>query len=653
MEELTPSQSIDPIVEGSTYKEKDYAFLHSRIRLIDRHQGDREQQFSFRVLEHTHFASFTARLKAAMTESGIDSNLGFRQLTILRASPAPTGKKTLEFIQSAKTKGTVFLEITDEMIRTLYAMDQLSKLPPIGFERWLKERQVLSRLTLYSRIADAVALRNSMELKGEPQPEQSESQDAKIHPTQVTMDIEPASLTDTLNLGCELKEWVQSGLEKVPTLATHTTPSELENHQDDPTTQKERYAATKNGDSQNRDIIIGSYQNGAKLEARLSAETLKSHSFIVAGSGAGKTVLMKSILESAALSGISSIVFDIGNDLAALGDRPPTASNNSLTSEYFRKVDVVVWTPGNNTGNPLHIDLLPDFSAFKDSPDELKNAVNFARDTIASFIVKGKGKSATLERSLLGYALESFSTFGRNDLHQFITYLSDLPPEATGNIKGYEKIAEGLANLLRAELQINPVIQPTNQPTCPSTLFGTNKEKPRISVINLNSLGNLQSQMTFVQCFLTTIYAWIKRNPREMHGIIAIDEAKEFVPSTGSTTTKEIIKRFAQQSRKYGVGMLFATQTPKGIDHEVVANCRTQFLGIAQSPTAIQAVKELIRIRNGNPTNLGSLQRGQFYFSTENALVPQIIQVPMCISHHPKIQLNQDEIDERAKSNRP
>ena len=33
--------------------------------------------------------------------------------------------------------------------------------------------------------------------------------------------------------------------------------------------------------------------------------------------------------------------------------------------------------------------------------------------------------------------------------------------------------------------------------------------------------------------------------------------------------------RWAAQARKYGLGMIFATQLPKGIDNRIVSNCTT------------------------------------------------------------------------------
>ena len=56
----------------------------------------------------------------------------------------------------------------------------------------------------------------------------------------------------------------------------------------------------------------------------LKVSLLSSHIAILAGSGSGKTVLLRRIIEEAALRGIPSIVLDPNNDLSRLGDAWPT-----------------------------------------------------------------------------------------------------------------------------------------------------------------------------------------------------------------------------------------------------------------------------------------------------------------------------------------
>ena len=60
---------------------------------------------------------------------------------------------------------------------------------------------------------------------------------------------------------------------------------------------------------------------------RLALESLRKHVAIFAGSGSGKTVLIRRLVEECALQGVSAIVLDPNNDLARLGDPWPATAD--------------------------------------------------------------------------------------------------------------------------------------------------------------------------------------------------------------------------------------------------------------------------------------------------------------------------------------
>ncbi|MGC4070604.1 MAG: hypothetical protein QM784_39230 [Polyangiaceae bacterium] len=90
-------------VNGKVEKEflgtGNYDPLHARICLTLTNQGERERHHSFRFLQQSNYRAFQARLKAAITASGIDHAIGFRKLTILRRGVAPSGAATQELVK--------------------------------------------------------------------------------------------------------------------------------------------------------------------------------------------------------------------------------------------------------------------------------------------------------------------------------------------------------------------------------------------------------------------------------------------------------------------------------------------------------------------------------------------------------------------------
>ena len=114
-----------------------------------------------------------------------------------------------------------------------------------------------------------------------------------------------------------------------------------------------------------------------------------------------------------------------------------------------------------------------------------------------------------------------------------------------------------------------------------------------------------------------TLFTWIKQNPSPTGRLYALDEAQNFAPSLRSTACKESALALAAQARKYGLGMIFATQLPKGIDHAIVSNCTTHVYGRMSSPATIQATQEMMAAKGGAAEDIARLSRGEFYFATE------------------------------------
>ena len=73
------------------------------------------------------------------------------------------------------------------------------------------------------------------------------------------------------------------------------------------------------------------FPSGSRLVAGKVGETitlrvklLENHTIVLAGSGSGKTVLLRRLVEEVALLGIPAIVIDAANDLATLDEKWPT-----------------------------------------------------------------------------------------------------------------------------------------------------------------------------------------------------------------------------------------------------------------------------------------------------------------------------------------
>ena len=172
---------------------------------------------------------------------------------------------------------------------------------------------------------------------------------------------------------------------------------------------------------------------------------------------------------------------------------------------------------------------------------------------------------------------------------------------------------------------------------------------------NLVGLPGQDSQQKFINQLAMTLFSWIKKHPAKngsLLGLLVIDEAKDFVPASKSVACRDNLVRLAAQARKYGLGLLFATQTPKSIDHNIVANCSTLLLGKQNSPAAIAAAQQLLQDKGSSGDDVAKLGPGIFYLSTSAKPKPFKITTSLCLSHHPPNPPDEKEVLERAKRGR-
>ncbi|PZG01335.1 ATP-binding protein, partial [Nonomuraea aridisoli] len=369
---------------------------------------------------------------------------------------------------------------------------------------------------------------------------------------------------------------------------------------------------------------------GAALELRLGM--LARHTAVFAGSGSGKTVFLRRLVEECALHGVSSIVLDSNNDLARLGDpwpAPPAgwnADDPGKAARYFAESEVVVWTPGRSRGRPLSFQPLPDFAAVLDDRDELESALGLAVASLAPRAnVSGDTAKARKGKAVLRQALEHFARSGGGGFPAFLGMLAALPFEAS-RIDRADIIAAELGQLLTAATINDPLFAGDGEPVDPARLLTPSAgRRARVSVVSLVGL-NEDARPGFVSRLQMALFSWIKRNPardRPLTGLYVMDEAQALVPATPKTEALASTLTLASQARKYGLGLVFATQAPRGLHNQIAGNATTQFIGRLNSPTQISVVQALARARGGRADRVGRLETGQFYAVSDG--VPEVL----------------------------
>ena len=569
-----------------------------------------------RGLQKAHHAAVLPRLERLMLLAALDPQVPHRRAVLLRNEPWPSGQVCRAKREHFETLGGMLRKIAKDDLKTFYALGKMLEEDEPDFDRWLARRRPASRTGIFT------------EIFGSPP-------DLGADPPGPN---EPSGPAESSRLGDH------------PDASSCSGPAESTN----PILSDAPVAVAV--DDEGAAIAIGSsVESGRRVTVDL--RDLRKHVAIFAGSGSGKTVLIRRLIEECALRGVSTIALDPNNDLARLGDPWPSsppgwAPNDAMRSTtYLDNTDVVVWTPRREAGRPLSLQPLPDFQAILDDPDELGLALDSAVAMLAPRARVG-GNTAKMDqgRAVLREALAYFARRGGTQLGGLVELLDNLPDGLTTLGKAKD-LAYEMAQTLTAAKINDPLFGGTGVPLDPGVLLTPAKGKrARISLISLIGLVSDEQRQSFVNQLQMALFSWIKRHPandRPLGGLFVMDEAQTFAPSGATTACTESTLALASQARKYGLGLIFATQAPRGLHNRIVGNAATHFYGFLNSPVQISAAKEMAQAKGASTIEIAQLRTGQFYAMGEG--VPfQRISASMCLSHHPSGPLTPEEVLERA-----
>jgi len=576
--------------------------LHARLRRTLDEATEDEEHWSFRAIAHPHHRAVLTRLRSATLESGIRPGASTRHLVVLRNAAFARGPVTTDALSELEAAHGQALPVEADDLRTFSALEKMLAEPAPGLLNWLAERRPASRTQLFTRVLGAMA-----------EPIVDGVVDRAPEPT----------MPDSFEM---------SGGEPGIGGAEGDAPAV-----DEPS------------------IALGRYLETGR-EFRVPLVLLRKHTVVFAGSGSGKTVLLRRLVEEAALHGVSSILIDSNNDLARLGDRWPTpppgwnSEDPARATRYLSDTEVVVWTPRREAGRPLSLNPLPDFSSVLDDPDEFRIAI----DACVAGLVPRAGLTSRkfpTGNAVLTQALAYFVRRGGTGLDEFVELLADLPDEAS-TLKDVRQLAGAMSVEFSAAMINDPVFGGAGTRLDPGMLLTPSAgRRARVSVISCIGLPTDTQRQTFVNQLQLALFAWIKRYPagdRPLGGLLVLDEAQTFVPSRGTTASSQSTLQLAAQARKYGLGMVYATQAPKGLHNMVAGNAATQFFGLLNASAQIQAATELARAKGGKVDDISRLSAGRFYGATEGAAFGKLV-MPMCLSHHPASALTEEEVLRRAR----
>lgn len=651
--------------------------LHARLRRTVDERIEAEEHWGFRAIAGRHARAVQCRIRDASIEAGLAAGVGRRRLFLLRNTAWPTGPVTREVVTAFTQAGGATLPVTDEDLRTFAALRSLLAERHPSLPDWLRARQPATRTALLRAALAEVA--EVVEASRAAEPSAAEAGGARgvggVPGGSGAREVSGA-LRDASGAGGEASGvpevndapatgGAQAGLAAAAGAAGGAA-QPPEPARDTPTWRSMRAVGVapvprprRQSAAERVPMLTLGVAVGTGVPARIELESLRKHVAIFAGSGSGKTVLVRHLVEQCALLGVSAIVLDANNDLARLGDpwpEPPPAwgsGDAERAAEYLAHTDVVVWTPGRTAGRPLSFQPLPAFDDVLDDPDEFRFAVDAAVAALAPRArVDGTTVAATRGQAVLREALRYYARQGRSDLTGFVDLLADLP-EGVSALGTAPRVGAQLAETLRAAMVNDPLFGGDGTPVDPGLLLTPPPgRRARVSVISLAGLPGDDQRQGFVNQLQMALFAWAKRHPageRPLGGLLVMDEAQTYAPSGALTPSTESTIQLASQIRKYGLGLVFATQAPKGLHNQISGNAATQLFGFLNAPAQIAAAHELARAKGSSVVDISRLRTGEFYLAA-TGLPFQKIRTPLCLSHHPASPLNPEEVLQRARA---
>jgi len=562
--------------------------LHARLRYIIDDGTENEVHWSFRAIAADNPRAAQTRIHNAVVEAGLENGLSSRRLILLRNTPYPSGVKTEEAKNDFETRGGLPLPIGAADLRTFGALRAMLDRRVPGLDAWLRKKLPAKHTEIFATVLD--------------------------------------------DLQKLLK--ARSGDSAVLHGGTVAHPGEVHAVQ--------------------HEITVGTTVRGTR-SFTVPLQHLRMHTATVGAAGSGKTVLIKRIVEQCALRGVSAIVLDPNDDLGRLGDPWPTPpkdwtdQHEREARRYFAEVEVFVWTPGLRRGRPLSFHPLPDFAPVLTDEDDFRRLLTSTVASLASHAgVRGSSGRATQQLGVLSRALDRYARGGGRTLAGLVELLAEPPGDIVNSRTS--RLAVQMADTLEAAMETDPLFSESGEPADPGVLLKPSPGRSaRISVISFVGLSG-EGPVRFVSRLQAALFSWFKAHPagdRPLGGLLVMDEAQNFVPSGAANPSTDSTVELIRQIRKYGLGIVLASQAPRGIHNQALGNTANQFIGRLTVTAQIAAAQAMAQARNADLDNLGGLTRGIFYAAGEGTTFSRI-QVPICLSHHAG-PLREQEIVERAR----
>ncbi len=388
----------------------------------------------------------------------------------------------------------------------------------------------------------------------------------------------------------------------------------------------------------------------------LPEDALQRHVVILGSTGSGKTVLGKALIEEAVRAGIPCIAVDAQSDLASLALAPTQESSRAhpvppdALDGYWSRAAVAIYTPGSSRGTPMGLNPVKTPPGSSSAEDAIVYLDALAESLATAMGYDPASDAGGRAKDVVYLALHDAWTAGR--------WPSDV--SALGRLLEREPVGDAAKLLTKREraalarraksmtVGAKGLLYTAGPPLdIEAMLSWTPKDRVPVNIVYTGGLRDAAEREMLVATLCKEVYHWMAARPSaDLRLLVYIDEVAGLCPPhPRNPPTKKFLSLLFRQARKYGVGLVVATQNVTDLDYKALGQANTWALGRLVAKQDLDRVRHLVAsvhpsapdeileaipsLRAGqfillSPDHLGSAQRLEVRgLATQHTIVPE------------------------------
>lgn len=266
------------------------------------------------------------------------------------------------------------------------------------------------------------------------------------------------------------------------------------------------------------------------------------------------------------------------------------------------RLDVALFTPGELTGRPLTIPIVPEGMEALSTQDRelLAGYAAGALGGMMGYKTTGPDKTrlAILRKAIEVLASIPGAAVTVPELRRMVEERDPSLLAAVGGFddKHYKKLAEELLTLWINQQRL---LTGDAESLDIDALLGLGSHampgKTRLSIVSTRFLPDAATVDFWVAQLLTSVGRWIGKRPQgHLQAVFLFDEADQYLPATRQPATKAPMENLLKRARSAGLGIMLATQSPGDLDYKCRDNITTWLIGKVKEPTALSKLKPML-----------------------------------------------------------